>query len=139
MYVVDASVWVSRFILSDEYHTQSRQWLEQRIRDRTPLFYPTIVLAEVAGAVARKTRRESDGLAALRVIRSLCGTRLFTTDIEAAEVAANVAAAFRLRGMDAIYIALAMRLSFPLVTWDGEQSRRVTAPIVALTPPQAPR
>ncbi len=48
-----------------------------------------------------------------------------------------MAAEARLRGADAIYLAMASRLAIPLVTWDLEQRRRGAASAVVLSPSEA--
>jgi predicted nucleic acid-binding protein len=49
---------------------------------------------------------------------------------EATDIAAN----YRLRGADAIYVAAARQLGITLLTWDTEQLTRPAAIITAVTP-----
>jgi predicted nucleic acid-binding protein len=51
---------------------------------------------------------------------------------------AEVAAAYRLRGADAVYVALAEALHAPLVTWDQEQLTRLADLIPVFTPDSGP-
>jgi predicted nucleic acid-binding protein len=60
--------------------------------------------------------------------------RLLAVDDTLAEASARLAADLGLRGADAVYVALAARLSARLVTWDREQSRRSAARIYAGPP-----
>ncbi len=57
---------------------------------------------------------------------------------ELAEAAGAIAATHRLRGADAVYVALAAHLNAPLITWDQEQIERTTGAISAITPATAP-
>ena len=46
----------------------------------------------------------------------------------------HLAANLRIRGADAIYVALAQSLSIPLITWDAEQQQRTVGHITTYTP-----
>src|SRR5205823_9952586 len=54
--VVDASVVVSRLLPHDVHHEVSRRWLAQHVGDGGVVLAPTLLLAELAGAVARRTQ-----------------------------------------------------------------------------------
>jgi len=122
--VVDASVWVSRFVLSDAHHTVSREWLGRRAEHEELVVAPGILLAEVAGAVARRSGRARLGHRAVTDLLSWGPLRLVPLDALLAETAAYLAADLVLRGADAAYVAVAQRLGVPLVTWDREQRER---------------
>ena len=53
--VVDAGVIVSRFIPHDVHHKPSRAWLMRHVADGGLVIAPTLLLAEIAGAVVRRT------------------------------------------------------------------------------------
>ena len=55
-------------------------------------------------------------------------------DAELALPAAELASELRLRGADAVYVAMTHRLGVPLVTWDREQLERAAVRIEARTP-----
>jgi len=122
--VIDASVWVSYFIAIDANHTSTVGWLEGVIRGGRPLAAPTILLAEVAGAIARRSNSSEMGLAVSEELRSLPSLRLVPLDDNLARLSAHVAATLSAKGADAIYIATAEMLEAPLVTWDAEQRNR---------------
>ena len=100
-----------------------------------PVAAPLLVLAEVAGAVARRTGVSELGARAVSQMQRLPNARLVPVDTELAQLGAQLAAELRLRGADALYVALARRLSIPLVTWDQEQRER-GRPLVAVLNPQ---
>ncbi len=79
--------------------------------------------AEVAAAITRATDNES---LAESVVANLARSPInfVAVDQELAAEAANIAIRQRVRGCDAIYMALAARLGRPLVTLDGEQLSR---------------
>jgi len=135
LYVVDASVWVSRFLPADVRHDPSYRWLGGQVARGEPIVAPLLVLAEVAGAVARRTGLSELGVHAVSLMQHLPNARLVAVDTELAQLGAQLAAELRLRGADALYVALARRLDIPLVTWDQEQRER-GRPLVAVLNPQ---
>lgn len=137
MHVVDASVWVSRFLPGDEHHLASREWLAAGMGHARGLVSPALVLPEVAGAISRRTDSIGLGSKAAKLIESLPGCRLVPVDGPLAEIAAKLAAELHLRGADAVYLAVSYRLGIPLVTWDHEQLARGERVAAVLTPQQA--
>ncbi len=124
MYVVDASVWVSRFVPSDVHHQPSYRWLEGALTRGELLAAPALLLAEVAGAVSRHTGRPELAARAIDLLEQLPNSRLVTVDPQLDRLAARLAGQLRLRGGDALYVALAQKLGFSLITWDREQAER---------------
>lgn len=134
MFVVDASVWVSRYMASETSHEVSRAWIEACLDGGELLVAPSLLLPEVAGAVARRTGVSGLGMRAASLIARLPGIRLVRLDMELAPLSADMAAEHHLRGADAVYIALARRLGVPLVTWDREQREGAAGLLRAMTP-----
>ena len=135
--VVDAGVVVSRLVPHDVHHEASRRWLTQHIAGGGLLIAPTLLLAEVAGAVARRTGKPRLAQRAVAAVLRLPGLRLVPVDEILARAASSLAGQFRVRGADAIYIAAAAALRVPLATWDLEQRERA-AHIVDVFVPQQP-
>jgi predicted nucleic acid-binding protein len=132
--VIDASVWIGGLIVEDIHHAVSRRWLDQYLASDGPIIEPTLLLPEVAGAVARRT-----GIPALarRAIRQLLLVRaidLVAMDPSLGLASARLAANLGLRGADAVYVATAQRRNVPLVTWDNEQLTRTGDVIVTRSP-----
>ena len=96
--VVDASVWVSRLVPQDANHAATRDWLDRHLRDGGLTASPTMALAEVAGAVARRTRSARFGMRAVQALLDLPGLRLIAVDPRLAMSAARLAANLSLRG-----------------------------------------
>jgi predicted nucleic acid-binding protein len=137
VYVVDASVWVSLLMPSDTNHPPSQLWMESVVERGEPIAGPAVVLAEVAGAIARRT---GDGRRALKgntLLRSFPNFRLASVGEELAKLGAETAAQQKLRGVDALYTALAERLGLILITWDEEQRARSRTIVEAFTPQEA--
>jgi predicted nucleic acid-binding protein len=124
MRVVDTSVWVSLFVPQDSHHAASRQWLQQFTAGGGLLVEPSLLLAEVAGAISRRTHQPTLASRAVAQLLAITGLRLVPVDRQLGQAAAQMAGDHGIRGADAVYVALAGRLSIPLVTWDAEQIAR---------------
>lgn len=126
MPVVDASVWVSRFLRTDVAHQRSKKWFAEAAEKQLALYAPAVVLPEVAAAISR-TGEKPDGeeLAseALAVLRA-SGVKIIDVSLALGTKAAQIASRCRVRGCDAVYIALAEQLSETLVTLDKQQCER---------------
>ena len=94
MYVPDASVWVARFWRNDPVHEDALRWLERVTQYKIPLYAPTILLAEVAGAVSRRVRSERAAMEAVDEIKVMASADEITF-YEVDEVLADVSAASR--------------------------------------------
>ena len=136
MYVVDASVWVARFVSTDAFHAPSRIWFRSLNESDMLIVGPTLLLPELASAVSRRTGRPELAAAALSRLERIRRLRLVSLDPQLARLAGNLAGQLRLSGADAVYASLAQILRLPLVTWDDEQRRRAAATVQAVTPAQ---
>ena len=134
MTVVDASVLVSAFNPIDYFHTLSRDWLRRRIRAGDQMHAPVLLQSEVAGALTRRTGDQALGLRASRWIHALPELQLVVVDESLGALAADLAVALRLRGADAVYVALAAQLTLPLTSWDDEQIKRGGQHVTAQRP-----
>ena len=134
MAVVDASVWVARLLRTDSFYEKSRDWLGKFFLKGGFLISPGLLLAEVSGALARRTGNPNLGQEALSLLMYLPGLQLVPIDPPLAESAAMLAADLRLRGADAFYVTVAYQLHIPLVTWDREQLERAGEIISTYTP-----
>ena len=126
MPVVDASVWVSRFLHSDVHHESSKKWFDMAVEEQLTLYAPTILLPEVSAAIARQgTGTASEKIAAevVAVIQE-SGVKLVEVSLALANRAALIGSQHRVRGCDAIYLALAQQLDEPLITLDKQQQER---------------
>lgn len=136
MIVIDASVWVSRLMLDDAFHEVSRAWMGEVVEAGEMLVAPIILLAEVAGAIARRTGNPRLGHQSVQQIRQVPTLQIIDIDNSLGDYAAQVASDLRLRGADATYVAVADRFDIPLVTWDQELLDRAGAVISVQMPEQ---
>lgn len=121
MPVVDASVWVALVNAAEPYHARCWAWLERSREAREPLAAPVILLPEVAAALSR-------GLGDPPLPQRVVGQLLISRVIELVPVgkglardAASPASEHRIRGCDAVYVALAAQTDGRLVTLDQLQ------------------
>jgi predicted nucleic acid-binding protein len=135
--VVDASVLTAVYVPKDVHHPPSRTWLRQYILGGGQLIGPTLLAVEVVASVARRTQ-PARGHAALRGLLNLSALRLVTVNRDLHLHAATLAADLRLKGADAVYVAVAERLGVPLISWDTEHRTRATQRIPVYTPETAP-
>lgn len=132
--VVDASVWVGLLVPQDAHHRVCRDWIDRELTAGTALVIPAHALAEVAGAVARRTGYAADGRQARAMLLAVPGLRLVPIEAGLAQSAAATAADYLLRGADAIYAAVANALNLPLVTLDQELRQRTAGFVRVLAP-----
>lgn len=129
---LDASVFVSIYLASDAHH--GLRLLGRLIEEEADLHAPTLVLAEVAAALARNTRQPKRGLAALEMIKQTPRLRLHSLSLPFAEKAARLASTLFLRSSDSIYVAVAITTGTLLITLDNEMGQRAGKEARTLTP-----
>lgn len=95
-----------------------------------PVHLPTLVMVEVAAAIARKTGDADLARDAGAAVLATPGLVLHVLDASVAAEAAAVATRDRLRGVDAIYVATATRAGSTLITLDGEVLQRAQGLVV---------
>ena len=134
MLVVDANVWVARYVPFEPHHQQSRDWLRQTIRRGERLAAPELLLVEVIAAI---TRQLGDPGRARQAVQQLLNIRNFNwvgVDHRLILLAVDIAADLSLKSADAIYVAVAEDLNVPLITWDTEVRNRGSQRIVVRQP-----
>jgi predicted nucleic acid-binding protein len=134
LYVVDASVWVSRFIDEDRFHMPSREWLESTMLTGNPIFEPVLLLPEVAGPLARRSGNTFMARLAIQAILQTPGVSLVEVDRQGHIAAAHLAADLQLKGADSVYVAVAEAHGCELVTWDKTQLERASSRILVRRP-----
>ena len=134
MFVVDASVWVASYRTQDQHHFESQQWIREVITSGDTILGPAILLAEVAGALARLSGDTSGALAPVENMRRFPKFELAVASKELADLSAQIAAELRLRGADAVYVAVAVQRGVPLITFDDQQRNRASQRVRTATP-----
>lgn len=123
-YTIDASVFVNAFNPRERGHAESLRILAA-IRERgDPIIAPTLLLVEIASAVARAADDTRGALEYAKAAVRLPNLTLVGLTPAVAARAAELAATHRLRGADAVYLAVAERYAATLVSRDDEQITR---------------
>jgi predicted nucleic acid-binding protein len=130
MFTIDASVHINALNSEEAGSTESQKCLRRLIDARQPLFSPTLLLVEVAAAIARALDDTGMALKLIHGIQSLPGQVWVPLD----EVAARLGAQARLRGADAVYAAVARRYDATLITRDRQQLERLPTLVRVMAP-----
>jgi predicted nucleic acid-binding protein len=134
MYVIDASVFVADAHPAEPHHAEAKALLALLRTNGAVIHVPVIALAEVASAISRGTGRPSLARRLVTAIQLAPNLQIHPVTDALAQTAVDLAADHKLRGCDAIYVALADVLATKLITLDGEQKTRSPAHIIARTP-----
>src|SRR5215831_3973902 len=133
-YTIDASVFVNAFNPHEDGQAASLQVLEAVHKRGDPVIVPTLIIPEIASAVARASDDSTGALQYAGATAALPHVTLVTLTATMANQAAELAAKHRLRGADAVYLAVARRYGTLLVSRDEEQCARGSAVAVCQTP-----
>lgn len=136
--VIDTSVWVSRLLPHDANHQAARTWIDGHILNGGFFVAPMIFIIEVASAIARETLPPNDPRAdahrAVKQLYVLPIMRLVPIDQALVDEATDMAADHRIRGADALFVAVARQLGLPLVTFDRYQLKQPQSVVVTIRP-----
>jgi predicted nucleic acid-binding protein len=109
MFTLDANIFVRELTPRDPAYPACQALLERLRADNIPVIIPLIVLAEVGGAISRTVQDPIRARVFVELLRDLPNVTLVPLDTALAQEAADSAADHALRGMDAIYVAVARR------------------------------
>jgi predicted nucleic acid-binding protein len=133
-YVVDASVFVSDAQPYEANHVDSFTLLLRISREGWPIYMPAITQAEVGASIVRNTGRSDLAQRLMARYQTADHIRVIPVDTTLGYFAAQIAIQQRIRGCDAIYMALAQVMNATLITLDREQRERAPATVTARTP-----
>lgn len=136
-YTVDASVFANAFNPHEEGHAESLAVLTTMQEHGDPVIVPTLLLPEIAAAVARASNDSEGALQYAQAASGLPHVTVVPLTPAMARQAAELAAMHRLRGADAVYVAVARRYGTTLVSRDEEQRSRGSAVVACQTPEEA--
>ena len=134
MAIIDASAYVALMNEHEDAHARCWAWFEQAQADQEPIVAPAILLAEVAAALSRGMGNADLAKRIVQQLRHSEVIELVPVSPTIAEHAATISAEVRIRGCDAVYVALADLLDDSLVTLDQQQLERGAA-VVAVREP----
>lgn len=136
-YTIDASVFVNAFNPHEEGHGASLRILAAIQERGDPIVVPTLAIPEIAAAVARVNVDAAAALEYVTATAALSHLTLVALTQAIAQQAAELAAAHKLRGADAVYLAIARRYGATLVSRDREQRVRGSRVATCQTPEEA--
>jgi predicted nucleic acid-binding protein len=134
MAVVDASVFISAILPNDINHNASKVWFDSLFNTGGFFFTPTIFLSEIAAPLSRAHNQPN---LAKHLVQSLMNSPIIKLQPVTDKIASRagiIATDYKIRGCDAIYVALAEALNEDLLTWDKQQRERAKPIINAYHP-----
>lgn len=137
MYTLDANVFNRNADERDPDYAMCHALLEQLHASQQRIIAPAILLAEIAGPLSRFYRDSLRARLYATYVAALTNLTLVTIDAAFAQEAAEIAADYALRGMDAIYVAVARQHGCTLVTFDEEVRRRAGSVVPVVHPAEA--
>lgn len=129
---IDASVFVSAARPSEALYPLSYRFLQKA--KGAEIFCPTLILSECVAAIARPTGDSILSRRLVSLIRHFPGMTLVALDKGIAAHAAEIAIENRLRGADAVYVAVAEDFDSALISWDEEMLKRSAETVLAMSP-----
>jgi predicted nucleic acid-binding protein len=126
-YVVDASVLVKWFLHHQERDRERALALrELHIVGRSTIFIPELALLEVLNAIRFSPKaKEEDGEMALEALQDL-HLETKPPEFDLVRKANAIAWAYKITIYDAIYVALAEQVGYPLITADEAMIGKLT-------------
>ena len=137
IFTVDASVFLNAFNPYEAGHAESSSFLGYLQEQAIPIIVPSLVLPEVSAAIGRGSGNAELARQFASKLERLPHLVLVPLDAVLARQAVDVAATYRLRGSDAVYIATALRFGSMLATLDREQHDRAAAALKTVYPVDA--
>jgi len=129
---IDASVFVSAARPSEKLYPMSYRFL-QKVKG-LKVFCPTLILAECGAAIARPTGDSALSKKLVSLVEHFPGMNHVPLDQRLASRAAEMAIEYRLRGADAVYVAVAEVFDAALISWDEEMLQRSPEFVPTMSP-----
>lgn len=134
MFTLDASVHINAINATEPGTVASQACLQRLVEQQQTVISPTLLLVELAAAVARSLDDTALALGLTQAVRALPGQIWVALDDDLAAEAAQLGAEARLRGADAVYAAVARHFGTTLITRDRQQLERLHDLLPLLTP-----
>ena len=136
-YTIDASVIVNAFNEGEIGQQESLAFLSAVRAAGAMVVEPTLLVPEVAGAIARGRQDANLARSVSSDIARLTTILMISLDRALASEARDVAVEHGMRGADAVYAAVALRFGSTLVTRDREQREQLSSLLTTYTPEEA--
>jgi len=125
--VIDASVWVAAADPADRFWTESREFITRAMGGRRKIYLPALARVEIACALSRRLRDPKRGHELAGMVFDIPAIREIALDTRLLADASRIGSEYFLRAADAIYLAVARKVSAELITWDNELIQRAGA------------
>ena len=132
--VIDTSVWVASFLPDEKHHDDAVSCLGRVVELDIHVALPILALAEIGGAIARRSGSTQTATRIIAFVQAQPWIEFAPIDTALGKAAGQLAIRQRLRGADAIYVALASQREKILITLDQEMLERTPAGVTARTP-----
>jgi predicted nucleic acid-binding protein len=131
---IDASVFIASLRSSEPAYAESWACLQAIRKNTVEIICPTLVLPECAAAIIRPTQDQQLASDAIYQISNFPLMHLISLTQPLANRASEIAIECRLRGADAIYVAVAEFYSTQLISLDQEMLERGKQIVTTVTP-----
>ena len=137
MTVIDTSVWIGTLLTGDAHFAESSAWFATQVAENQGFHIPMLIIPELAGVLAQNGVSGPDIAEAAREIIEARTVHLHELALQSTLLATRIAASTGMKGADAVFVALAANLGFPLVSWDKQQRERGAMFCRTMTPVEA--
>ena len=137
MIVVDTSAWLAGVLPADIHFRETQPFMDLVRLGHVRLHVPAHFPAEVAGVLSRIGELEQFIGDRIEMIGSVQMYTIHSVSMPLGLLAADIARHARIRGSDAVFLALAAALDLPLVSWDKQQRERGKMFCRTMTPVEA--
>lgn len=137
MIVIDTSVLLAGLLHIDVHFSETQSLLDRVRLGQLHLDVPAHFPAEVAGVLARIGESEQLIDHTIQLIELGDSFTIHPISVRLGLFATAIARDARIRGSDAVFLALASALDLPLVTWDNQQRERGARFCRTMTPVEA--
>ena len=134
MLTVDANVFVCASSPADVAHADSDLCLARIRHSGLKLYCPALLLPETASAIIRPTNDLVAAQMAIISVETFPHMNFVALTEQRAQRATQVALTYRLRGADAVYVAVTQEFGTTLITWDREMLTRGGLVVPTMTP-----
>ncbi|MDQ2687006.1 MAG: type II toxin-antitoxin system VapC family toxin [Armatimonadota bacterium] len=131
---IDASVFVASIRTQEINHGDSLLFLSRLPQTGTQIYCHSLLVPECSASIARRTGNVVQAEDIIEQVQMFPNLHLLPLTRDRAQQAAKLAMNYRLRGADAVYLAVAEEFETTLVTWDGEMRTRGAGVVTTLTP-----
>ena len=120
--VIDSNVFIASLVQKDEFHKKSIKIFEKMQKNDVIFHISTIVPIEIGCTIARRIGI-GESNESIKILESWIEEKkikIYELNKKRMKKAQQHGIKFKLRGMDAIIVQLAMELNIPLLTFDNE-------------------